>query len=130
MEINNFIVMPTYFIILITNAIIEVNTASITHDKKITPIIMHKATVKVLGSTIADNNHMFYTNGSLEMGDSGGPLVFEDSGKRVIGGIHHGTAVIFDKYNRKKEISLFVRVYDHVNWINRQMDYNMHDELY
>nr|CAD2196145.1 unnamed protein product [Meloidogyne enterolobii] len=63
---------------------------------------IEKARVKVLGSTIADNKHMFYKDGSLEMGDSGGPLVFEDSGKRVIGGIHHGTGVIHDKYNRKK----------------------------
>nr|CAD2162663.1 unnamed protein product [Meloidogyne enterolobii] len=91
---------------------------------------MQKARVKVLGSTIADNKQMFYTNASLEMGDSVGLLVFEDSGKRVIGGIHHGTAVTYDKYNRKKKINLFVRVYDHVNWVNKQIDYNMHDDLY
>ncbi|KAL7074791.1 hypothetical protein ACQ4LE_005830 [Meloidogyne hapla] len=86
---------------------------------------MQKTRVKVLGSKIADYKHMFYTNGSLELGDSGGPLILEESGNRVVGGIHSGTANTYDKYNNKQEIRLFIRACDFVLWVNKQMEFLM-----
>ncbi|KAL7075327.1 hypothetical protein ACQ4LE_005851 [Meloidogyne hapla] len=96
------------------------------NNRIVFPPYLQKKSANII--SIADQKHVFFTDGNFTIADSGGPIIWDEAGERVVGGIYLGEAEA-EGEGRKFTIRKFLRGSNFFKWVLNQVYLETHDDL-